>query len=121
MRWRQFPRIFTNAASPLSEAVAHEARAAGPNPQAPLATPPQFSCEIDQPRYSGNSTVAMTLAGRPLYKRPEHLACRVGRKCRDEYLALRAQIRPPKRELGAAKFRHSPALSISADVYIGDM
>ena len=119
-RWRRRPRIFTDAASLLFGDATQEARTARPNP-------PQFSPAIDPPRYSKKAAVALTRVGRPLYSRLALLACRVGRKFRartlrrDEYLALSAQIRAPNRELNATKFRHSSALPISTDVYIGDM
>ena len=89
--------------------------------------PPQFSPSIGQPRYSYKAAVALIRVERPLYSRPARLACRVGRKFRartlrrDEYLALSAQILAPNRELNATKFRHSAALPISTDAYIGDM
>ena len=96
------------------------------NPRCP-AKSPQFSPAIDPPRYSEMTTVAWILVDRPLYILHSLLACRVGRMFRartlrrDEYPALSAQIRSPNLELNAKKFRHSAALPISTDVYIGDM
>ena len=99
-----------------------------PPPKPPPRPPaPKFIPAIDPPRYSKKATVALTCVGRPLYSRPALLACRVGRKfrartlLRDEHLALIAQIRAPNRELNATKFRHSAALNIPTDVYIGDL
>ena len=99
----------------------------GQIPRPPAATPRPNSAPRYTHCYSKKATVALTRAERPLYRRPAHLACRIGRKCRaralhrDDYFALIAQNRAPNRDLNETKFRHSTSLPHSADVYIGDM
>ena len=81
---------------------------------------------IDPPLFE-KVAVALLRVERPLYSRLALLACRAGRKCRsrtlrrDEHLAISAQIRAQNRDLNKTRIRHSAALRIPADVYIGDM